>query len=201
VNAPTFEIEAQNVGGAVLTKTYLTALLSVFFRWWWAALTGVLTIVAFFATPPEGLSVSGAVLAITSLTFLTLAFLTLSTLVVSWRWFSESGMHPVVERIVSSHSTGGQITFVVKSLSFPIGPGTFLALFRVSEYDIEACAAVLEVVAERKDGKGHQAEPRWISDAHKLPLQKGTVKADDLRLRVVSREVLDLVARCAKDEV
>ena len=36
-----------------LVGSYLSALFSLFFRWWWAAVTGVFTIIGVLMTPME----------------------------------------------------------------------------------------------------------------------------------------------------
>ena len=63
---------------------------------------------------------------------------------------------------------------------------------------VEACAAVLEITADRTDGR-LQAEPRWISSIHKTALQTGRVRKDDLSVRVLPASARALVERCVRE--
>jgi hypothetical protein len=77
----------------------------------------------------------------------------------------------------------------------PIPLGSCLALFRLTEHGVEACAAVLQVISDRPDGQGLQAEVRWMSAHHRPVFQKGQVNKNSLRVRVVNGEALTLVEK------
>lgn len=181
-------------------REYVGTLFNVFFRWWWAAITGVFTIIGVFLAPEQGITLSRIGLGLIIFFGLTLAFLSISVVATSWRWYLAGGVFPTVVGFVPEKKGETALTVIVQSDPHILSSGTYLALFRVTQYGIESCAAVLEVKSKRNDGKGYQAEPVWISAVHKTALQKGEARLDDLRLRVVSRDVLSLVAKCVLEQ-
>ena len=70
--------------------TYLGTLMSPFFRWWWALITGVATLLAFFALKTNGLTLSGTQVALAVLIFFSLVFLMLSVVSQGFKWYSRA---------------------------------------------------------------------------------------------------------------
>ena len=129
-----------------------------------------------------------------------LLFLVISVTVTSRQWYLAGGIFPKVISVIPEKSGETPLTLIVKSEPGMLSHGAYLALFRVTRHDVETCAAIFHITGERTDGKGLQAEPQWISPIHKTVLQKGEARLEDLRLRVVSRDVISLVEKCIKEE-
>jgi len=69
---------------------YLGTLMSPFFRWWWALITGIATLLSFFAWKTNGLTLSGTQVALAVLILLSLLFLMLSVVRQSFKWYSRA---------------------------------------------------------------------------------------------------------------
>ena len=54
---------------------YIKWLLGPFWRWWWAVITGLLSIAAFFGTPDSGLELSKYAISMVIFIFLVILFL------------------------------------------------------------------------------------------------------------------------------
>jgi hypothetical protein len=180
---------------------YLHSIFSVFFRWWWAVLTGVFTIL----TPiflPSGVSVGPKGLAVTIFIFLTLAFIALSTTVASWNWFASAECKPTLTELVPAQpKTKTPLTFIVRPEVIPLSPGNLLAVFRQLDHGVEVCAAILEVKSKRTNGTDWQAEAKWISALHQTALQANQVQRSNLRLKVIDGEAVALVEKCTREAV
>jgi hypothetical protein len=187
----------------IQTKTmisrYLGELFSVFYRWWWGAITGIFTLLSVVAAPESGITIGRAEVGIVLFLFLTLFFLVISLITVSWRWYAKVGVHPTVREVFPEQRGSTALTFVVQPGTELIPLGSYLALFRLTEHGVEACAAVLQVISDRTDGQGLQAEVRWMSAHHRPVFQKGQVNKNSLRVRVVNGEALTLVEKCVKE--
>lgn len=181
-------------------RGYLGGLISVFFRWWWAALTGLASILGVLLASEAGITVNRLGITLLIFGFSFLLFLVISLMVTSWEWYKR-GVHPFVTQIISDRTADPPLTFVVAADHQMLSVGTQLALFRITNQDIEVCAAILTVKSCRTDGKGFQAEPLWISPMHKTDFQKRQVRCTDLRLRVISGEIFDVVERYVREQV
>ena len=94
-----------------------------------------------------------------------------------------------------------ELTLVFLAEPDILAHGSYLALFRVMGYDVEKCAGIFQITGQRADGKGFQAEPKWIAAIHKNALQMNEVKLEDIRLRIVSKEVVSLIEKCIREEL
>ena len=182
-----------------MLRRFVTELFSVFFRWWWAAITGVFTLLGAIAVPTAGITLGRYEVAGALFLFSFTLFLTLSVVAVAWRWYARIESRPVVRDLIPEQPNRAPMTIVVEPGTEPLPAGSQLALYRITELGAEACVAVLEVTTERKDGLGLQAEARWISSMHKAPLQRGNVRKDDLRLRPIHGDAIALVVRCLQE--
>jgi hypothetical protein len=185
----------------MIIMRYIRELFEVFFRWWWAVVTGLFTILGPLLTPPTGVLLTRFQIAVLVFVLSVLGFLVVSVISTSWGWYIKACTHPVLVELVPEQPGQTALTFLVASAALPLPPGSLLAVFRLMEHGVEVCAAVLEVGAERTDGRGFQAVPRWISALHQTALQRNQVKKDDLRLRLVSAEPLLLVEKCIREQV
>lgn len=66
---------------------YLGWLFSPLFRWWWAALTGAVSLLGFVWTPNAGFNVSRPVFLLLIFAFFSVFFLALSTITQGWRLY------------------------------------------------------------------------------------------------------------------
>ncbi|MEP7126360.1 MAG: hypothetical protein ABJE95_35840 [Byssovorax sp.] len=180
---------------------YFQALFSVFFRWWWAVITGIFTILVPMLTPAAGITLTPIRLGVLLFVLSTLVFLLLSVISASWGWYTKGRTHPVLVELVPEQPGQTPLTFVVASEGDPLPPGSLLAVFRMMDHGVEVCAAVLEVRAERTDGGGLQAEPKWISALHQNALQQNKVKKNNLKLRLVDAGPLALVEKCIQEKI
>ena len=179
---------------------YFSAIFSIFFRWWWAAITGTFTIIGFILTANEGITLTRYAFSIMVFVGFCLLFLVISITIVSWRWFRIGGVFPRVVSIIPEKPGNNALTLIVQSDQARLSEGSFWALYLINKYNIEISAAVFEITTQRTDGNGFQAEPRWISPVHKTSFQKGEIKLEDIKLRFVSKEALQLVEKCIRED-
>ena len=140
--------------------TYLGWIFRVFFRWWWAALSGTASIVALFWTPQSGITLSN--IAVTAMIFvvLTLSFLTVSVLVQGWALYWDRGHQPEVVSIRRSKDLGSDWIFVINGYLQESG-GALIEVRRLLE-DTEVPFALVRVVGITEKGY-YQAVPIWLS--------------------------------------
>jgi hypothetical protein len=75
---------------------YIRALTQPFFRWWWALLTGVATLLSFFQWQQKGMNLSGVTVALSVCLVLTLLFFVGSVVTQGFGWHTQSQRQPVV---------------------------------------------------------------------------------------------------------
>lgn len=140
--------------------TYLGWIFRVFFRWWWAALSGTASIAALFWTPQSGITLSN--IAVTAMIFvvLTLSFLTVSVLVQGWALYWDRGHQPEVVSIRRSKDLGSDWIFVINGYLQESG-GALIEVRRLLE-DTEVPFALVRVVGTTERGY-YQAVPIWLS--------------------------------------
>lgn len=162
---------------------YLRQLLNVFVKWWWAAVTGVASILSWFALP-NGLTLGRFACSIAVFAALTLVLLTVSVTVQAYGWYASRFSEPTVLRFIPKRGPTGpsQHTFVIQAGGWTIRPGYLLSLYRDTEVGEEVCVAVVRVDRERHDD-GYQCVPVWISELHLRDLHGNTALARNLRVR------------------
>lgn len=183
---------------------YIAALLSVFFKWWWAALTGVFTIAGALHAFNNPVTITLGPLAMGSLLFIvgTVTFALFSVLTMSWRWYCASAPDPKVTQVIPEKvgKSPNPMIFLLAPGAEPLPAGSVVVVFRHMSYGAEACAAVLDVKDTGQDGT-LKAQPRWISDMHKRDFQRGEVRISDIYARRVSGEFLSFLEKCIKEGV
>ncbi len=182
---------------------YFSEIFSVFYRWWWAALTGVFSLLGALYVFEEPVSISPWLAAIYIFIICSMSFLAISLLVVSWKWYISVGAKPCVNRVIPEQlgADSNPLTFVIDPGPVPLLPSSYLALFYSTEHGNEVCAAVLEVRSVRNDGKGVQAEAKWISPPHRSRLQSGDVAVNKLHLRVLDGAAVAFIIKAIMEEV
>ncbi len=162
--------------------SYVRDLLDLFARWWWAAITGVASILSWLAIPSEGISVSPTTIALFVFGAMALVFLTASAMIRGYRWYV-NGVQPRLARFIPASETDETVpcTFVVDFRPGSARPGYLLCLYRnvVGE---DVCIAVLQLDRVLHDGRG-QCVPLWISPGHLNELSQSRVDIGALRVR------------------
>jgi len=142
---------------------YLSFIVGPFFRWWWALITGLATLLSYKVTPQAGWHI-GAVGALT-LTLLcsTLLFLAISVVYQGWQLFRGRYAELVLRGIQRSRDLGSDWVFVLSAgLDLPIG--TIIDVHRRLG-DVEVPFALIEIIGATSDGL-YQALPRWLAPIH-----------------------------------
>lgn len=163
--------------------SYVRDLLDLFAKWWWAAITGVASILSWLAIPSEGISVSPTTIALFVFGAMTLVFLTASVMIRGYRWYV-NGVQPRLARFIPASETDdtAPCTFVVDFSPASLRPGYLLSLYRdvVGE---DVCIALLEL-DRVLDADGHgQCVPLWIAPGHLNELSQARVDIGSLRVR------------------
>jgi hypothetical protein len=173
--------------------SYLGFLLRPFFRWWWAVVTGLASLLSLLKTPTDGWTVTpvGAFL----LTFgaSTLLFLVLSVCVQGWQLFTERWSQITVATIQRTKDLAGDWAFVLTSQS-SIPVGSVIDIHRKLG-DVEVPFAMVQVVKVTTRGD-YQAVPIVIAAAHIRDYALGKFTVADLdihgeRVRDVGNEITE----------
>ena len=167
---------------------YVTHLLQPFFKWWWAAFTGVLTILGFFGAP-DSLTISRLAFAAVLLWVLTGTFLTASVVVQGYGWY-RLGQGPRVVSCAPSASTADPAVFQVKS-SLALEPGQVMSVLRTTSHGT-GCLGMVKV-ERRLGGLNYQCRPLWLAPIHKQALAEGRVHVAELSTTLLLNET-DLLA-------
>lgn len=169
---------------------FLRQLFGAFFKWWWAAITGVASILSWLGAPETRLTIPRPFVAIIIFLVLALIFFATTSIAQSYRWFIQSEVHPTIVRVVPGKANE-QTIFVINARDRPLAAGTLLAVHR----DVagkEVCCAILRLNRARQDGGGDQCEAIWISDGHLRDLTQGKVSLASLHVRRdIPADVLD----------
>jgi hypothetical protein len=159
---------------------YLVWLFNPFFRWWWAALTGAVTLMGFVWTPNAGFNLSRPVFLLLIFTFLSVTFLALSTVTQGWRLYFQR-THPL--RVLEARRAkdfNSDLLFVLSGHLEESG-GALLEIRRSLE-NAELPFCVVKVVGSTAEGH-YQAIPVWISPGHLRAFTRHEFEARDLRVR------------------
>ena len=143
--------------------TYLGWIFQVFFRWWWAALTGTASLVPLFWIPQSGISLSNITVTATIFVVLTLAFLTVSVLVQGWSLYWDRSRQLEVVSIRESKDLGSDWIFVIDGY-LQESSGVLIEVRRLLE-DTEVPFALVRVVDTTEKGY-YQAVPVWFFAGH-----------------------------------
>lgn len=168
-------------------ETYLGFILGPFFRWWWAIITGLATLLSYELTPADGYRVSaqlalGLVLVLPSTTFLAI-----SVLARGWVLFRHQHSEFTVHSILRNRDFGSDWIFVIRT-GRELPAGTLLDVHRRLG-GVEVPFALIELISPTTDGL-HQGVPRWLAPAHIRDFTSGKFAPSDtvvLRYLTTSR--------------
>src|SRR5688500_854755 len=93
---------------------YASLLLGPFWRWWWAAITGVASLLSFLAVPQGGVTLSKLELSLWVLAGGVVVFLLLSVLTRSWGLFMAYRGDLIVSGIQPCKEYGGTHVFLLQ---------------------------------------------------------------------------------------
>jgi hypothetical protein len=148
---------------------FLKAIFSTFFRWWWAVLTGLASVLSWLAAP-QGLTLTRLQFAATTLMVLIVAFFAASTIYQAWRVFRNKIAPSTITDMQRSDSYGGEYVFVISGLHSQMKGR--VAELRRRLNGVEVPFAVIEFLDENAKGN-FQANPLWISPNHLRELRAG----------------------------
>ncbi len=158
-------------------SAYLAFLFDPFFRWWWAAVTGVASIFSVLVTPRSGLVLSSATVAVAVFAGFAMAFLTLSTLVRGWDLYRNRYIDLRVAAIQKTKEYGGEyVASLCGEMEVPVG--TLVELRRPVGED-EILFAVVEIRGRTTRGN-YLGVPIWTSAGHQRDYFGGKFVSSEL---------------------
>ena len=146
-----------------LVTDFISLIFGSFFRWWWAAVTGVASIASWLFVPPDGLNLNSFILSLLTFVILVLIFLTASAIYQGRIIFRSGYEKIVVSGILKNDCYGGDHIIKLNS-SLKLIQGTIIQLSRF--YDgVEVPIALAEIIEKNSKGE-YQAKPIWFSPGH-----------------------------------
>src|SRR5258705_9014964 len=105
-------------GDEMPVARYLVAILDAFIKWWWAAITGVASVLGWMMVPSDGVTLGRLAVSILVFFGLLLVFLVASVLVKAYPWYAGAVEQPrVIEFVPRGHAAGADepvCTFVIQ---------------------------------------------------------------------------------------
>ena len=174
---------------------FLRLMLGPFFRWWWAAVTGVASIASLFLVPAQGVTLSRFSIAASVLTVSALFFVTLSVLEQGWKLFQDRFIDLEVAAIQRVQEEDMEYIVLLRGY-LPTYKGALVELRRrIGER--EAPLAFLEVMDRNSQGL-YQARAIWIAPLHRPDLVGNRIALSD----VLSSTCIDIdKIRRLKDQI
>lgn len=165
---------------------FLGRLFNSFFRWWWAVITGIASLLGAISLEGTiGIGKTGVALLI--LVSSLLLFLTVSAVYQSFRFLR--GENARVINIVESDAYGGDYVFAIDGLDSSFR-GKVVELRRDTG-DVEVTFALVELVETNIAGT-FQAKPIWLSSGHQYDLKRKKFSKNDVRVQTnVNSETLE----------
>ncbi len=150
--------------------SYLKFLFDPFFKWWWAAITGLASILGLLITPKTGVTLSQP--AVFALTFCSMGmlFLVVTTVSRGWELYKYRFPEMTVVAMQKSKEFGGEFVVVIRSAT-ELTRGMIVELRRPLEY-AEVPFALVEIKDQTSNGN-YQALPIWSATNHKERLFRG----------------------------
>lgn len=158
---------------------YIRWLLDPFFRWWWAGLTGAVSIFGFVWTPDSGLSLSKAVVFLLIFVFFFFVFLGLSSITQGWRLYFRQQQPLRVLTVQKTAEFDAELLFVIDGFLKEKG-GTLLEIRRVLE-NAELPFCIVKVIGSTEEGYV-QATSVWTSPGHLREFSRHKFEVRDLRV-------------------
>lgn len=168
-----------NEKGSPSVSGYTLWLLGPFFRWWWAGLTGVVSIFGFVWTPDSGLSLSPAAVLILIFFYFLILFFGLSSLTQGWQLYFQQQKPLRVLTVQKNLEGDSDLLFVIDGFLREKG-GTLLEIRRVYE-NAELPFCIVRVIGGTDDGY-IQATPIWTSAGHLRSFTRHEFEVRDLRV-------------------
>jgi hypothetical protein len=163
---------------------YLASLTRPFFLWWWAAITGVATLLSFFEWRSAGMHLSGTAVAIVVGTFFTVVFFAASVIVQGLGWYTQSHRQPVIVKCTAADRESSVEIFQLTSV-LPLEPGQVISLLRTLD-DRVFCIGMLKV--ERVASNRYQCVPLWIAPGSRQDLKQGRLPLTHLSASLLLNE-------------
>ena len=166
----------------MLILTYLTDITSVFFKWWWAALTAVATFLPLLTLPPS-ITVSKIEIAMVAFGLSLLLFLTIAVVSRGFRWYIGSQNSPAVVSCLPATqgvSKDGTEEVITVSSIHELEIGQILTILRTTNRGT-GCFGIVKV--DRRLGtesSQYQCSPLWIAPVHKNELAQNQVQISQL---------------------
>lgn len=156
---------------------YAKTVLSPFFKWWWALITGVATFTGYILTSDAGLKIDRVSMLFLILVFFILIFLTFSVFIQGWQVFRDQSNEVKLVNIQKNNDLGGEFVFIFSSFK-PIENGTLINIKRRLG-DIEVPFAIVEIISMNKNGNP-QGKEVSIKPAHLRDFKNGKCSIIDL---------------------
>jgi len=163
---------------------YLASLTRPFFRWWWAVITGLATLLAFFEWRSTGMQLSSTAVAVIVGVFLTITFFAASVIVQGFGWYTRSHGQPVIVTCTPANPESPLEVFQLTSM-LPLEPGQVISLLRTVG-DRTFCIGMLKV--ERIASSRYQCVPLWIAPSSRQDLKRGQIPLAHLSTTLLLNE-------------
>jgi hypothetical protein len=156
---------------------YTKTVLSPFFKWWWALITGIATFAGYVLTSDSGVNVGRISILFGILIFFILIFLSVSVFIQGWQVFKNQNTEVKLVNIQKNSDLGGEFVFIFSSFK-PLENGTLINIKRQLG-DIEVPFAVVEIISMNKNGNP-QGKEFSIKPAHLRDFNNGKCSIVDL---------------------
>ena len=163
---------------------FFKLLFAPFFRWWWAVLTGVMSILSFYGVSNSGLVVPKGWVGFIVFVSLTLLFAAVSAIYQSWNLFKHRDSNIVVDSFYKVEDQDHAYS-VILSGYLEEGVGTILPIYR-KHRGSEVLFAVIKIERVTTSGQ-YQGVPFWISSGSLRDFKKRTFSEREL---IVKRHVV-----------
>lgn len=156
---------------------YLTLLFQPFFRWWWAAVTGVASILGVLVTPQVGVVLKPSAVCLMTFGAVMMGCLTLSTLIQGWKLDQNRFPDLRVVAVQKTKEYGGEYVVVLRGdLDAPTGT---LVELRRPLGETDTLFALIELRPRTIQGN-FPGVPIWTSPAHQRDLTAGRLAVSEL---------------------
>ena len=155
---------------------FLRLLLASFFRWWWAVVTGVASILSYMSLP-SGVSIGRLSASVAVLCLSVLLFITVTVIHQGWKLYKEHWFQFRVLRWQRSNHCGGEYVFLVEDRG--LGSIGRVAELRRFVDDVEVAFGLIEFVG-RDSNMRLQAREVWLEPAHIRDSRTGALPVGDI---------------------
>ena len=175
---------------------YLAWLSRPFFRWWWAVITGVVTLIA-FGWSPQGVTVPRVGVLVAVVAGSALLFLTLAVLGQGWRLYLDRTrpFEVVALQKVKNRDLGSDWVLVLQGRS-DVDVGCILQVSRRLHDGVEVPFAIVKTSGKNASGL-YQSVPIWLSPGHLNDFKKHGFSVASLL--VERHPTLDCIRRALRD--